>query len=134
MLKDPKNHPRLADPWLKGQFPKSGLHHALELAAMCVRENANARPAMKEVVVAMDFLVAHPYGYYDLNSDNDSRKRQVRTSDDGADDPKRPEKKDTCGAEAGKKLSSIMADREQAVAEAKKWGKTWREMKEKRHA
>ncbi|RVW45136.1 Serine/threonine-protein kinase PBS1 [Vitis vinifera] len=119
----PRTIPGWADPRLKGQFPESALHHAVELASMCVRENANARPLMKEVVLALDYLVAHPY---DPNADKDSRKRGVRTSENGAD-LKGPEKETI---EVGKKLNSTI-DREQAVAEAKKWGESWRDMKEK---
>lgn len=89
---------------------------------MCVRENANARPPMKEVVLALEYLVAHPY---DADS---ARKRGGRSSENGAD-MKSPER-DTGGTEVGRKLNSTI-DREQAVAEAKKWGETWREMKEK---
>ena len=90
---------------------------------MCVRENANARPTMKEVVAAMDYLVAHPY---DPNSDKDCRKIEVRRiSENGVDLKKSPEK-GTWGEGTGKKM-----DREQAVSEAKKWGESLREMKEK---
>lgn len=46
----------MADPQLEGQYPKKPLFQALAIAAMCIHEQPANRPAIAEVVVALDFL------------------------------------------------------------------------------
>ncbi|KAE8712900.1 Serine/threonine-protein kinase CDG1 [Hibiscus syriacus] len=52
--------PQLADPLLKGDFPKKGLNQAVALAAMCLQEEATVRPLMSDVVTALSFVGNSP--------------------------------------------------------------------------
>ncbi|XP_028780983.1 probable serine/threonine-protein kinase PBL25 [Neltuma alba] len=56
IFKDPHRHPELADPLLKGNFPLKSLNQAVAMAAMCLNEEAVARPLMRDVVSALSFL------------------------------------------------------------------------------
>ncbi|GMJ00676.1 PBS1-Like 26 [Hibiscus trionum] len=56
MFKVSSRFTQLADPLLKGDFPKKGLHQAVAVAAMCLREDAAVRPPMNDVVSALSFL------------------------------------------------------------------------------
>ncbi|KAK9020473.1 hypothetical protein V6N11_010497 [Hibiscus sabdariffa] len=60
MFKVPSRFPQLADPLLKGEFPKKGLHQAVAVAAMCLRDDAAVRPTMNDVVIALSFLGNEP--------------------------------------------------------------------------
>ncbi|KAL2907069.1 Serine/threonine-protein kinase PBS1 [Bienertia sinuspersici] len=106
LLKDSKNHVQLADPRLKGQFSVSSLHRAVEVAAMCLRDKANARPTMHEVALAMNYLTSKKHD-------------RPRSISEGIpiDMP----------MAATKTLNPDGVTREQAVAEAKMWGEKWRE-------
>lgn len=46
----------MADPLLKGNYPVKGLYQALAIAAMCVQEEADARPLIMDVVIALGAL------------------------------------------------------------------------------
>jgi len=46
----------MADPLLRKQFPEKGLNEAVAIAAMCLQEEAGARPLMSDVVTALSFL------------------------------------------------------------------------------
>ncbi|XP_021835455.1 probable serine/threonine-protein kinase PBL7 isoform X2 [Spinacia oleracea] len=109
LLKDPKNNLQLVDSRLRGQFSVSSLRKAVEVAAMCLREEANARPTMHEVVIAMDYLIS---------------KKHVRTrsESEGVSIDIGPNP-----GETAKTLNPPDVNREQAVAEAKMWGEKWRE-------
>lgn len=112
LLKDRKSHLQLVDPRLNGHFPMSALRKAIDVAAMCVREDSNTRPTMHEVVLAMDYLTSlkhdhhphpHPRSVSAGNLPMDTRARE------------------------GAMISNHDVDREQAVAEAKMWGEKWRD-------
>lgn len=107
LLKDRKNHMQLADPRLNGQFPMSALHRAVAVAAMCLREKANARPTMNEVVLAMNYLTSKKHG-------------RPRSISEGSSIDIGP-------SETVKTSNRDVVNREQAVAEAKMWGEKWRE-------
>lgn len=98
----------LADPQLRGQFPKSTLKKVIDLAFMCLREDAKSRPTMLEVIPAMDFITSHPYDPDKANKED--------TKDSGDSSP----------TEKTRMLNKDL-ERERAVAEAKKWGESWRE-------
>ena len=61
MYKDRKNVPSICDPKLNGEYPKASLENALEMAFMCVRDDAEKRPSMTEVVMALEFLESRKY-------------------------------------------------------------------------
>lgn len=109
MLKDGMNILNLADPLLRGHFSKSTLKKALEVAFLCVQENANSRPSINDVVLALNYLTSHPY--------NPNDAKRVSVKEPGNND-------------SPKEMTRILDrdfDRQQAVAEAKMWGESWRE-------
>lgn len=61
MFKDRKNFSRMVDPSLHGQYPVRGLYQALAIAAMCVQEQPNMRPAITDVVMALNYLASQTY-------------------------------------------------------------------------
>ncbi|XWS27871.1 hypothetical protein CRYUN_Cryun25bG0017000 [Craigia yunnanensis] len=50
------NFTLMADPLLDGNYPIKNLHQVLAVAAMCLQEEANARPLMIDVVTALEYL------------------------------------------------------------------------------
>ncbi|WOL15844.1 hypothetical protein Cni_G24625 [Canna indica] len=60
MFKDRRCFLRIADPLLRGCFPKRGLFQAIAIAAMCLQEQAAARPKMTDVVTALSYLAYNP--------------------------------------------------------------------------
>ncbi|XP_074309154.1 putative serine/threonine-protein kinase PBL7 isoform X2 [Silene latifolia] len=111
LLHDRRGHSKLADPRLNGQYPVSALRKAVDVAAMCLREDAKRRPKMNEVAEAMDFLTTLKGG--------PPRSASVENISTVSISPK----------ETIKAMSQPV-NREQAVAEAKMWGQKWREMRQ----
>ncbi|KAK4410024.1 Serine/threonine-protein kinase PBS1 [Sesamum angolense] len=117
MLTDDKNFVGLADPLLKGHFSEHSLGKAMEVALMCVRDDAHSRPSMTEVVHEMNYLTSQRY---DPNAD---RGRDRSAAEEGqTENPQ----------ELGENLEETsllnrIQDRQRAVAEAKMWGETWRD-------
>ncbi|KAM0920611.1 hypothetical protein ACQ4PT_007435 [Festuca glaucescens] len=56
MFKDSKRYKELADPLLRGEFPERDLNQAVAVAAMCLQDQATARPCMSDAAVALSFL------------------------------------------------------------------------------
>ncbi|KAL9454430.1 hypothetical protein AB3S75_009927 [Citrus x aurantiifolia] len=110
-IKDRKNIPQFADPLLNGQFPESMFRRALNVSCMCVQENPSVRPSISDVVLALEYLVAHPY---DPNEVHKVHKKRT----EGRSSP-------------NEKLRILdkAVDRERAVAEAKIWGETLRDQR-----
>ncbi|XP_027351160.1 probable serine/threonine-protein kinase PBL7 [Abrus precatorius] len=112
VFRDKRSFPRLADPRLKGQFPGSGLRMAVELAAMCLREEPRHRPDAGDIVLAIEYLSSKQYAPKVSNV--------VNTGGIESD-------------ESSKETSVILpkdSQRERAVAEAKLWGETWRQKRQ----
>ncbi|XP_048234447.1 probable serine/threonine-protein kinase PBL5 isoform X1 [Ricinus communis] len=61
LFKDRKNFPSMVDPSLEGHYPVRGLYQALAIAAMCVQEQPNMRPAVSDVVMALNYLASQIY-------------------------------------------------------------------------
>lgn len=57
-LKDRKKFVQLADPLLQGHFPTRCMHHAVAITAMCLQEQANFRPLVGDIVVALEYLAS----------------------------------------------------------------------------
>ncbi|KAL5201773.1 hypothetical protein ABZP36_036127 [Zizania latifolia] len=55
-FKDKKLFAEMADPLLRGAYPTKGLYQALAIAAMCLQEDATMRPAISDVVTALEYL------------------------------------------------------------------------------
>ncbi|KAB2085590.1 hypothetical protein ES319_A05G408700v1 [Gossypium barbadense] len=56
IFREPKRFPEMADPLLKKRFPERDLNQAVGIAAMCLQDEATARPLMSDVVTALSFL------------------------------------------------------------------------------
>ncbi|KAH1109033.1 hypothetical protein J1N35_012801 [Gossypium stocksii] len=61
LFKDRRNFSQMVDPLLQGQYPMKGLYQALAVAAMCVQEQPNMRPAVSDVVMALNYLTIQRY-------------------------------------------------------------------------
>ncbi|CAL5349522.1 unnamed protein product [Camellia sinensis] len=57
-LKDRKKFIQLVDPRLQGSFPVRSLHHTVAVTAMCLQEQANFRPAIGDITVALEYLAS----------------------------------------------------------------------------
>ncbi|KAJ4725934.1 Kinase family protein [Melia azedarach] len=78
MFKDRKNFSKMVDPLLQGQYPVRGLYQAIAIAAMCVQEQPNMRPAISDVVMALNYLASQKY-----DRQNPPRSSQKSTSRPG---------------------------------------------------
>lgn len=94
----------MADPNLKGNYPEKGLNQAIAVAAMCLQEEASIRPFIADVVTALDFL-------------------SMPTDDCSFKNPS-PLASPIQEAIGVGELSA--AERQQAIAEAIKWGSSSR--------
>ncbi|OIW15759.1 hypothetical protein TanjilG_04294 [Lupinus angustifolius] len=61
LFRDRKKFTQMIDPLLEGHFPVRGLYQALAIAAMCVQEQPNMRPAIADVVTALNYLATQKY-------------------------------------------------------------------------
>lgn len=129
MLRDRRDFVKLADPRLKGQFPRSSVRKAVEVALMCVQEESRARPGIREVVQALDYLSSQKYEH-NVSRSNSPGSDGFRTAER---DPQRNMKV----VESVKGLEDVETEklnkereRQRAVAEAKMWGETWREKRQ----
>ncbi|PIA61607.1 hypothetical protein AQUCO_00300847v1 [Aquilegia coerulea] len=57
-IKERKDFHTLVDPQLHGNYPKKGLHQALVVSELCLREQHENRPEIDEVVNALSFLAS----------------------------------------------------------------------------
>ncbi|XP_029120285.1 probable serine/threonine-protein kinase PBL25 [Elaeis guineensis] len=110
MFKDQKRYAELVDPLLQGDYSQRGLNQAVAVAAMCLQEEAEVRPLMADVVVALSFLTGGP-------ADHEGSSAHSSHST--------PWEEDVEADEHG--LQDLIAfDRQQAVAEAIRWGSSSR--------
>ncbi|XP_065866348.1 probable serine/threonine-protein kinase PBL5 isoform X1 [Euphorbia lathyris] len=61
LFRDRRNFAQMVDPLMKGEYPVRGLYQALAIAAMCVQEQPNMRPAISDVVLALNYLASQKY-------------------------------------------------------------------------
>lgn len=57
-LKDRRKYIQIVDPLLEGRFSVRSLHHAVAITAMCLQEQANFRPLVSDIVLALEFLAS----------------------------------------------------------------------------
>ncbi|XP_076889889.1 putative serine/threonine-protein kinase PBL21 [Bidens hawaiensis] len=57
-LKDRKKFVQLVDPMLQGRFSMRSVHHVVAVTAMCLQEQANFRPLIGDIVVALEYLAS----------------------------------------------------------------------------
>lgn len=60
IFKDSNRFKELADPRLKEEIPAKSLSQAINVAAMCLRDDASMRPFISDVVTALSFLWVGP--------------------------------------------------------------------------
>ncbi|KAH8499251.1 hypothetical protein Peur_074364 [Populus x canadensis] len=77
LFKDRRNFSCMVDPLLQGQYPIRGLYQALAISAMCVQEQPNMRPAVSDLVMALNYLASHKYDPQ-IHSVQDSRRSPSR--------------------------------------------------------
>ncbi|XP_008793607.2 probable serine/threonine-protein kinase PBL25 [Phoenix dactylifera] len=111
IFKDQKRYAELADLLLQGDYSERGLNQAVAVAAMCLQEEAEVRPFMADVVVALSFLTGEPAAYEEScsqSSQSTPREEDIEPDEHGLQD-----------------LSAF--DRQRAVAEAIRWGSNSRQ-------
>ncbi|OMO54577.1 hypothetical protein COLO4_36407 [Corchorus olitorius] len=57
-LKDQKKFGLLVDPLIRGRYPRRCLNYAIAITAMCLNEEANFRPLIGDIVVALEYLAS----------------------------------------------------------------------------
>ncbi|KAK4482387.1 hypothetical protein RD792_009542 [Penstemon davidsonii] len=60
IFKEPNRFSELADPLLRGDFPRKSFNQAVAVAAMCLQEDATIRPLISDVVTALSYLWVEP--------------------------------------------------------------------------
>ncbi|KAK1347089.1 putative serine/threonine-protein kinase PBL26 [Heracleum sosnowskyi] len=60
MFRKQSRYSELVDPLLEGEFSPKSLNHAVAIAAMCLHDDASARPLMSDVVSALSYLGNKP--------------------------------------------------------------------------
>jgi serine/threonine-protein kinase PBS1 len=124
---------KMADPGLTGQYPRRGLYQAIAVACMCLQSEAANRPLMAEVVAALTYLANQTY---DPNAANTSKMAGAPDQVSGVVDSRRTlSKNDDSGSFGHKSLNKGRKDsprimnkdlnREQMVAQAKRWDESW---------
>ncbi|XP_051118787.1 probable serine/threonine-protein kinase PBL25 [Andrographis paniculata] len=99
---DPNRYHELADPLLRGDYPRKSFNQAVAIAAMCLQEDASIRPFISDVVTALSCLPMQ----------NEGESPPAATSE------MMPE-----SSEKQRRTEMSAKDREQAVAEAIAWGR-----------
>lgn len=57
-LRDRKKFVQMVDPLLQGRFSLRSVHHVIAVTAMCLQEQANFRPLIGDIVVALEYLAS----------------------------------------------------------------------------
>lgn len=70
----------MVDPLLEGNYPRKGLYQALAIAAMCLQNEASARPLISDVVSALAFLAKNKKKEKDEDEDEDDEEAAEDTS------------------------------------------------------
>ncbi|KAA8530080.1 hypothetical protein F0562_004789 [Nyssa sinensis] len=127
MLKDRKNLVQLADPHLKGQFLEPVFCKAVEVASMCLRESPSSRPAMSDVVLALNYLTSQQYDPNATKENYAVGERDRRISARGQINESRLDFEGSENTPKETRMLNKGLERERAVAEAKMWGEAWRD-------
>ncbi|KAL6849896.1 hypothetical protein ACP4OV_020523 [Aristida adscensionis] len=149
LFKDQRKFPKMADPLLKGHFPRRGLYQALAIAAMCLQEKAKNRPPIREIAAALSYLASQTYDKKSaarrnlagpsativlgdqisqetaLPSQHGAQISMLAQTNHGV-----PEVKETCWSGSHRSVRGRVApngvDRERALADANVWAEAWR--------
>ncbi|XP_051224230.1 probable serine/threonine-protein kinase PBL7 isoform X1 [Lolium perenne] len=150
LFKDQRKFPKMADPLLRGRFPKRGLYQALAIAAMCLQEKARNRPLIREVASALSYLSSQTYDRHDASArshlvgpssprvqDNQVNQDVALPSRHGAQTSTHantndlvPEAREHCWSSSHRASRGRVVpngvDRERALADANVWAEAWR--------
>ncbi|GJN06195.1 hypothetical protein PR202_ga23899 [Eleusine coracana subsp. coracana] len=136
LFKDQRKFPKMADPLLKGHFPRRGLYQALAIAAMCLQEKAKNRPSMREVAAALSYLASQTYERNNTAARHNLVGPSSRVLDDQINQdttmPSQqgaqiPEGSWSGSHRAGRgRVAPNGIDRERALADANVWAEAWR--------
>ncbi|CAL0303481.1 unnamed protein product [Lupinus luteus] len=55
---DRRKYSKMVDPRLQGNYPLRSLHQAIAITAMCLQEDANRRPVISDIVIALDYIAS----------------------------------------------------------------------------
>lgn len=102
MFRKQSRYSELVDPLLEEEIPKKSLNQAVAIAAMCLHEDASARPLMSDVVSALIHLGNKP--------------EPIVASPIALSSPQTAKHVDENHS------GEIKREREVALAEAKEWG------------
>ncbi|URE34152.1 serine threonine-protein kinase [Musa troglodytarum] len=139
MFKDRRKLASLADPRLQGRYPMRGLYQALAVASMCIQEEAASRPAIADVVTALSYLASQAYdpGASPTNNNRPGGERRNKNADEGSGRKSSKNNNGESGHNSQMNCENTSKekaatprmdfDRERALAEAKMWGRNWRE-------
>jgi len=100
VFKDPSKFSSLADPHMRGNFPKRGLNQAVAIAAMCLQEEPAGRPLISDVVSALSFLGSGPTDTATINMSLNEEQNLIMDQE----------------------KDQTQIDRQRAVQEAIQWG------------
>ncbi|GMJ05115.1 PBS1-Like 23 [Hibiscus trionum] len=101
LLKDKRNFSQMADPLLQGDYPNKALHQALAVAAMCLQDDAAARPVMSDVVSALELISGKgPKGKEE--GDSEEEKQQEGKKEDGEKEQQQQQQQEKEGGEEEK--------------------------------
>ncbi|WRX31058.1 Protein kinase domain - like 10 [Theobroma cacao] len=75
LLKDQKKFGLLVDPLIRGCYPRRCLNYAIAITAMCLNEEANFRPLIGDIAVALEYLASQSQ-----NWSPESRNVEVRSA------------------------------------------------------
>ncbi|KAK3159971.1 hypothetical protein QOZ80_1BG0053570 [Eleusine coracana subsp. coracana] len=136
LFKDQRKFPKMADPLLKGHFPRRGLYQALAITAMCLQEKAKNRPSMREVAAALSYLASQTYERNNTAARHNLVGPSSRVLDDQIKQdttmPRQqgaqiPEVSWSGSHRAGRgRVAPNGIDRERALADANVWAEAWR--------
>ncbi|KAL4272329.1 hypothetical protein GQ457_13G002350 [Hibiscus cannabinus] len=78
LFKDKSKFQQMVDPLLQGNYPNKGLHQALAVAAMCLQDDAAARPVMSDVVTALEYIITGkgPKGEEDIDEEEQEGEKE----------------------------------------------------------
>ncbi|KAH6812955.1 Protein kinase superfamily protein [Perilla frutescens var. frutescens] len=99
---EPSRFSELADPLLRGDFPKKSFNQAVAISAMCLQEDAIVRPLISDVVTALSCLPLQ--------------------GDTGYSRPVSPPSPQLIESPKSHQSETTAQERERAVAEAIEWG------------
>lgn len=101
-LGDPRRFCEMADPLLDSKFPERGLNQAVAIAAMCLQDEATARPMMSDVVTALSFL--------SVASESDPTPTDTRKGGDKSRSSSHSESSQSSGFRSGSKSDKFYED------------------------